>query len=137
MQAYKTTKCPYCGVKLEIWEPYGVNDYSNNLGEPYGFCLSCGGKYKTGKQRWSQMNFFTKSLVIFKLLFSILLSSVMISTCFFILIIFLKKNFFENSFNWIEVNGFFRLIIKVAIFITPILTFGGIIRLKQEIKEFN
>ena len=137
MLAYKTTRCPYCKAKIEVMKPYGVNDYGNDLGEPYGNCPSCGKQYKTGKQGWGQMNIFTKLIIIVKLIFNILMSSFLLSVFFLLFIYFLKEKLFQNSFNWFETNDFSDLIIIVAIILSPFLTIGGIIRLRQEIKEFK
>lgn len=137
MLAYKTTRCPYCGAKIEVMKPYGINDYGNDLGEPYSYCLSCGGKYKTGKQRWSQMNVLIKSVVILKLIFNIIISSFVISGLILFVIHLLREYVFKNSFSWVEQNDIFKSLLIVAIIIFPFLTVGGIIILKQEIKEFK
>lgn len=137
MLAFRTTRCPYCGAKIEIMEPYGINDYGNDLGEPYGLCSSCGGKFTTGKQRWSRMNILVKIMVILKLIFNIIVSSALFSALILFCIYGLKKYFFKDSFNWLDNYEVFDLILIGAVILIPILAIGGVLRLKEEIKEFQ
>jgi hypothetical protein len=138
MLAYRTTKCPYCGANIDTFKPYGVNDYSNNLGEPYGYCNSCGGQYKTGKQTWHQMDFDKKFIIIIKLIFNIIASSFIISFFGLMFIYILKELIFTNSFGWLlkYENESGKLITNVALIISPIIAILGIISLRYEIRKY-
>ena len=131
MLAYRTTRCPYCGAKIEIMKPYSINDYGNDLGEPYSYCLSCGGKYKTGKQRWSQMSIFRKAKVVLKLIFNIIISSFIFGVFLLVFVYLLKKYIFYNAFDWIEIYDFGNLILITALILSPFITVGRIINLSS------
>ena len=137
MLSFKTTRCPYCNLPLSVMKPYGINDYENFLGKPTGYCPGCKGTYTTGRQIWSKMNFFMKSIVMLQLLFSICLTSLLVS-CFLLLGLHeLRIYIFKNSINWIENNSFPFLMLITGLILLPIIATLIGIRFIEDVKELE
>ena len=61
MATYRTTKCPYCGYKIQD----RVLTAKELIGHPIAACPSCKNVYRTGKKYWRDMN--TKERVFYVL----------------------------------------------------------------------
>lgn len=76
---YKTSKCPNCGVYIEIFQPTGSNDFEAKIGDPFSVCVSCLQPYNNGKKYWSEFSSADKVFMFIVAIFGAVMSGFMIS----------------------------------------------------------
>jgi hypothetical protein len=73
---YRTSKCPHCGFALESRTPTGLDDFTDQFGEPIITCPICNGKIRTGRQFWDAMLPFDKFTAVARMIFNTIFVSV-------------------------------------------------------------
>jgi DNA-directed RNA polymerase subunit RPC12/RpoP len=98
---YRTSKCPYCGSMLESMTPTGLDDFTDQFGDPIITCSNCGGKIRTGRQFWDVMLPFDKFMSVVRAVFNtIFVALFALLTIGMILVNVVPREIIENPFVW-------------------------------------
>ena len=96
---YRTSKCPHCGYKLEVMEPTGINDYTDQFGPPIIACPQCNGKIKTRRQYWDDMLPFDRFMAWVRMIFTIFVHSIFLLILTYVIVwkVFHAEDTLENT----------------------------------------
>ncbi|MFA6173809.1 MAG: hypothetical protein WC701_08985 [Kiritimatiellales bacterium] len=86
---------------LESMTPTGLDDFTDQFGDPIITCSNCGGKIRTGRQFWDVMLPFDKFMSVVRAVFNtIFVALFALLTIGMILVNVVPREIIENPFVW-------------------------------------